>query len=189
MAAPVFAATPAKKEVAKAPVAEKLDNASEAVHLFKTVCVDTAGDALKAESKLDAFIKAGVAAKLPADKAEEFTGAKAKAAWVMQSPETKQRLMIAQRQNGECALYVNSAPQANIREDFKALVAWLGTTTKGAVAGKSDKKEAEGHAFINDFFEVITDKKKDRIGLGLASSAKTYNDTQHILTYSRIKAE
>lgn len=191
VAAPAFAAAPSAKkdEKAKAPVAEKLDRAAEAVHLFKTVCVDTKGDALKAEDKINAFVKAGVGAKLPDDKAEEFTGDEAKAAWVLQSPETKQRLMIAQRDNGDCSLYVNEAPQAKIREDFKALVAWVGGTTKGAIAGTTKKEEAEDHSFINDFYEVIEGKEKDRIGLAIASSAKPYNDTQHILTYSHIEAD
>lgn len=188
VAVPAFAATPAKAPV-NAPTQEKLDNASEAVHLFKTLCVDTKGDATKAAASIDPFIKAGVAAKLPDDKAEEFSGTKAKAAWVLQSPETKQRLMVVQRADGTCAMYVNQAPQNKIRDDFSALVAWVSGTSKGGVGGKTTKKEVEDHEVTNDFFEVVTDKASERIALAISSSQEPHNDTQHILTYSRISAK
>lgn len=189
LAVPAFAAEPAKKEAAPAAAAAPITNASEAAMIYRRLCVETGGDMAKTETVLKGFIEGGVAKKVTKDQSKQMTGHDSLATWVMQSPATKQKLMVDYDSKRTCSVYVNRASKGDLRQAFRNVVGFTASSVKGKVAMKSQTKEIGGNPIDLDFFEVIPPGDQPRIALMLSSSDKPVGDTQHYMTYSILPAK
>ena len=189
VAAPAFAAAPAAKKAAPAAAPAKVvpvTNASEAVTLFRRLCIDTKGDRSITETALKPFVDGGVAKKLPKDASKQFTGHDSLATWILASPTTKQKLMADYDSKGVCALYVNQADAKEMRALFKKMVTVTAAELKANVATKSEPKKIGDNTIQFDFFEIIRAPDQPRIAVSLSTSPKPVGDTQHYMTYTII---
>lgn len=174
---------------AAAPAVAATTPEIEAVSIFGRSCVETRGDVDKLDTLFAKLVKEGVAEALGDDDAEKATGHETDEAWAMQSPVSKQKLLITKDEDGSCNLFVHRASVQPMREEFKRLVVWHAVQLKSKLGAKTVTK-AEGDVPLTlDYFEVLTQDKTKRPMLILSSTDKPKGDTQFLLTYKTIKSK
>lgn len=186
------AATPEKTaptSKAAAPAVATTTPEIEAISIFGRACVETRGDIVKVEKVFEKLIKEGVAEALDSDDAEEATGHETKEAWAMQSPVSKQKLLVTKDKDGSCNLFVHRGAQAPMREEFKRLVVWHAVQLKSKLGAKTKTKTDGDVPITLDYFEVLTEDKSARPMLILSSTDTPKGDTQFLLTYKTITSK
>jgi len=184
-----MAATPAptSKPAAK-PVAATTPEI-EAVSIFGRACVETRGAPDKMKDVFAKLEKEGAADALSEDEAKDATGHDAKHAWAMQSPLSKQELLVSQDEDGSCNLFVHRGNVTPMRDEFKRLAVWDAVQQKSKLGAKTKTKDADGVPLTLDYYEVLTADKSKRPMYILSSAAKPKGDTQFLLTYKTIESK
>ncbi len=165
-----------------APKAIAPNNAREAVVLFAKVCVNSLGKLPQMNAELEKLNKAGIANKLKPEAAAQVVSATQKDnAWVIVSPETKQRLMITHDSIGICGLHVHAADASAMVKEYDGLVNAFAAEAKGTVTAKKPISK-DGSSF---YYKEVKTSVGPLYSIALSTSAKATKGTQHMLTFAR----
>ncbi len=178
---------PVKTQTAK-PVAATTPEI-EAVSVFGSACVATKGELEDVEKHFDALVKAKGAIKLSEAEAKKATGHETDDAWVMQSPVSKQKLLVSKDDDDSCNVFVHRADMKAMRSEFQGIAQWAAAQNKTVVAKQSETKIEGGVPLTMDYYEVLTQDKSKRPMLTLTSTDKPKSDTQFLLTYKTVKSK
>lgn len=166
-----------------APKATLPSNAREAVVVFAKLCVNTLGKKDKMNRVLTDLNKEGIANKLtPEAAAQVVPPSQQEDAWILVSPETKQRLMVTHDTIGICGMHVHAAEAAAMVTEYDALVSAFATEVKGTVIAK--KPITKGPSTF--YYKEVKAAAGPIFSLALSTSPKASpKGTQHVLTFAR----
>lgn len=165
-----------------APKAIAPNNAREAMVLFAKVCVNTLGRLPQMNTELAKLNKAGIASKLKPDAAAQVVSATQKDnAWVIVSPETKQRIMVTYDSIGICGMHVHAADAGTLVKEYDGLVTAFAAEAKGTIIAKPPISK-NGSSF---YYKEVKTSVGPLYSIALSTAAKATKGTQHLLTFAR----
>lgn len=177
LAGTAHAAAPVATTAAPVPT-----NAREAMVIFARVCVNTLGREAKMNDELMKLSKAGIANKLKPEAAALVVPESQKDnAWIIVSPETKQRLMVTRDSIGICGMHVHAADANGMVKEYDGLVNAFASEAKGTIIAKPPLNKDGNHFYYKEVKTTLG----PIFSIALSTSDKpSAKGTQHVLTFA-----